>query len=118
MYEIQSEDEFYQRRAQSPVLLAYFSTPECRVCKTLRPMVTDILDEQDVAGVYVDTTRWTGIAGQLLVFAVPTMVVFVNEREVARLGRHLSMQELNGQLERAKTLASPGEDGGYADLFG
>ena len=118
MIELQSEDSFYELRDQSAVLLAYFSTPECRVCKTLRPMVTKVIGEHEVPGVYVDTTTWTGVAGQMLVFAVPTMVIFVKGREVARLGRHLSMQELNQQLDRAKMRAFPDEDGGYAALFG
>ncbi len=98
------EDEFHAAKAEHPLLLAYLSTPTCNVCKVLRPKVEALLEERGVPGVYVDTTALPAVAGQLLVFAVPTIVVFAEGREFARLSRHLSLGQLEAELARAQRL--------------
>lgn len=40
------------------------------------------------------------VAGQYTVFAVPTLLLMVEGREVARFSRHFSMQELEAPIRR------------------
>lgn len=102
--ELQEDAEFHESKAQHPLVLAYLSTPTCNVCKVLRPKVEALLDERQVPGVYVDTTTLPAVAGQLLVFAVPTIILFAEGREFARLSRHLSMGQLEAEIARAQRL--------------
>ncbi|MBU1533913.1 thioredoxin family protein, partial [Myxococcota bacterium] len=68
------------------IVLAYFSTPRCTLCKALRPKVEELLATEYPAAhfAYVDSTVNPLIAGQLSVFAVPTTVLFVEGRESSR----------------------------------
>jgi len=54
---------------------------------------------------YVNTEESMEIAGQRLIFAVPTLLLMADGREVARLSRHFGMHELEQPVRR------------YAELF-
>ena len=89
-----------------PLTLLYFSTPTCSVCKVLRPKVETLLQEQAPWHFqYVNTEESLEIAGQHLVFAVPTLLLMAEGREIARLSRHFGMQDLEAPVRR------------YAELF-
>jgi len=99
-----ADAELTDRIASGDLFVAYFSTPTCNVCKVLRPKVAEIAERVGTAGVYVDTTALPETAGQRLVFAVPTVMIFGDRRELGRYGRHLSLDELEATLARYKSL--------------
>ena len=88
-----------QRIQSAHALVAYFSTPTCNVCKVLRPKV-----EEMVAGMpgidfaYVDSEQHPAVAGQHMVFAVPTIILFMEGREMRRFSRNLSLDDLDRSL--------------------
>ena len=89
-----------------PLTLLYFSTPSCNVCKVLRPRVTALLQaEPPWHFQYMNTEESLEIAGQHLIFAVPTLLLMADGREIARFSRHFGIQELERPVRR------------YADLF-
>lgn len=91
---------------EHPLTLLYFSTPTCGVCKVLRPQVETLLKEEPPWHFqYMNTEESMEIAGQHLIFAVPTLVLMADGREVARLSRHFGMNELEQPVRR------------YAELF-
>ena len=84
---------------ETPMLLAYFSTPQCNVCKVLRPKVEELLAEYSgVEFLYVDSTAHPEVSGQHLVFAAPTIVLFMDGREMRRFSRNLAMEDLDRAL--------------------
>jgi thiol-disulfide isomerase/thioredoxin len=85
-----------------PGVLVYFSTPSCQVCKALRPKVADLLVTEfpRMRSLYVDCTRAPDIAARFSVFAVPTLVVFLEGREWIRKGRSFAIAELRAELAR------------------
>lgn len=95
-----SSEQHFQTIRSTDALVAYFSTPECNVCKVLRPKV-----EQMVAGHegidfhYIDSARHPDVAGQHVVFAVPTIILFMNGREMRRFSRNLSLDDLERSLK-------------------
>ncbi len=97
-----SLDKLLALVAREPAVLAYFSTPDCRVCQALRPKVAELLDREfpRVAGVYVDCGSLPQAAGQYRVFSVPTMVVFFEGREWLRRGRSVGLTELREEIGR------------------
>ncbi|PKN54968.1 MAG: thioredoxin [Deltaproteobacteria bacterium HGW-Deltaproteobacteria-14] len=97
---VMTEEALDERVASGDLLVAYFSTPTCNVCKVLRPKVADLLDRIGVGGVYVDTTAVPATAAQRLVFAVPTIIVYGDRRELERYGRHLTLDALEATLTR------------------
>lgn len=85
--------------------VAYFSTPQCNVCKVLRPKVESAVSEmRNVEFLYLDTTQFPEIAGQYTVFAVPTIILFADGREAKRFSRHFTVEELSESISRLHSL--------------
>lgn len=93
--------EILEKIKTSKALLAYFSTPECQVCKTLRPKVEALIGSKpQIEFLYINTHETREASGQYLVFAVPTIILFIEGREIKRFSRHLSMGELEDFIDR------------------
>ena len=97
-----SPEEFQQRLAASPALLAYFSAPGCNVCVSLQPKIWELLEAEfpRMDKVYVDTSSSRELAAQQQVFAVPTLIGYFDGREFIRKGRSMGLGELRGELVR------------------
>jgi thioredoxin 1 len=100
--QFESLDALQQYLATEAAVLVYFSTPECNVCKVLKPKVVDLLTERypQVHFVYSDVARVPEIAAQMGVLAVPTLVLYFDGREAARFVRNFSLGELEAAIER------------------
>ncbi|MBC8215194.1 MAG: thioredoxin family protein [Candidatus Marinimicrobia bacterium] len=87
------------------LVLKYFSTPTCNVCKVLRPKVEDLVEKSNGWNFqYVDTTQSPEIAGQNLIFAVPTILLIVQGKEVKRFSRNVSLYELEQTLNKYSSI--------------
>lgn len=87
---------------ESPLLVTYFSYPKCGVCQVLRPKVEQLVSKYDgIEFLYVNTHEYPIVSGQHMVFAVPTIILFSEGREIRRFSRHFSMQDLEAFLEKA-----------------
>lgn len=107
-------DELDSRLAREPAVLVYFSTPECRVCRALRPKIAELLAREfpRVTGLYLDCAAVPAAAARHQVFAVPTLLAFFEGREWLRKGRSVSLDELRAGLARPyRLLFDPGGDG-------
>ncbi|MCF7796845.1 MAG: thioredoxin family protein [Lentisphaeria bacterium] len=92
---------FHEAISANDLVLAYCSTPTCNVCQVLKPQVQEMtanLEEWEF--VYINTVESPGIAGQYLVFTVPTLLLFVQGREVKRFSRHFGLADLQVILQR------------------
>ncbi|MFA6234426.1 MAG: thioredoxin family protein [Bacteroidota bacterium] len=99
MAEIEN-DMMFEKIRSAPMLLAYFSTPQCNVCKVLRPKVEELLKEYpSVEFLYVDSISHPAVSGQHLVFAAPTIILFMDGCEMQRYGRNLAMDALERALD-------------------
>lgn len=86
----------------NPAVCFYLSTPQCNVCKILKPKVIELIETKypKIKFVYVDLNEAKEIAGQLSVFAVPTIIIFFEGKEVIRVSRNVSIEILSDQIER------------------
>ncbi|MEP0862220.1 MAG: thioredoxin family protein [Ignavibacterium sp.] len=80
----------------------YLSTPQCNVCKVLKPKVIELIEKNfpKIKFVYIDLNEAKEIAGQLSVFAVPTIIIFFEGKEVIRVSRNVSIEILSDQIDR------------------
>ena len=93
---------------ESNKLVAYFSFPECSVCKALLPKIEELVNKYyDVDFLYVDTHRFPAAAGQFLVFAAPTVVYFEGGREQKRWSRVFSVSDVQETLDRFSNNIQP-----------
>ncbi|AFH50876.1 Thiol-disulfide isomerase/thioredoxin-like protein [Ignavibacterium album JCM 16511] len=97
-----SFDEFQKFVEANPSVCFYLSTPKCNVCKILKPKVVELIGTKfpQIRFVYVDLNEAKEIAGQLSVFAVPTILIYFDSKEVIRASRNISLEMLGEQIER------------------
>jgi thioredoxin 1 len=101
-YEIQSFEEFLKMKDEEPVLLAYFSTESCNVCKVLKPKVAELIQSEfpKIKLIYIKSDILPEVAAQNQVFAAPTILVFFDGKEYIRKSRNIGLGELQKEIER------------------
>lgn len=94
--------EFQQLTRSHKAVCFYLSTPECNVCKVLKPKVIELLkiDFPQIHFCYIDINEAKEISGQLSVFSVPTILVYFEGKEMIRTSRNVHPEELREQIER------------------
>ncbi len=87
---------------QHPGVLLYFTTPGCNVCKVLRPKLFDLFQHHypEMVRAVVDLEQSPAFSGHYSVFAVPTVLLFLDGREFVRKSRSFSPAELVREIER------------------
>ncbi len=94
--------EFQSHILKHQAVCFYLSTPECNVCKVLKPKVIEMIgnDFPEMNICYVDLNEAKEISGQLSVFSVPTILVYFEGKETIRVSRSVHLEELREQIER------------------
>lgn len=95
-------DDFLRIVKSNCAVCFYLSTPDCNVCKVLKPKVIEMI-ENDFPKInfhYVDLNEAREISGQLSVFSVPTILVYFEGKETIRASRNIHLEELRGQIDR------------------
>jgi thioredoxin-like negative regulator of GroEL len=95
-------EEIQDEIANELGVMLYFSGIHCNVCHALRPKVKNMFDEHFplIKQRYIDAENSREVAAYYNVFAVPTMIVFMDRREFAREGRAVSLIQLTERLQR------------------
>lgn len=87
---------------KNPTSVFYFSTPDCNVCKVLKPKFKEMLYDKfpKISFAYVNVTNAIELAAQNSVFAVPTIVFYFDGKELFRKSRNVNLSELEKEIER------------------
>ena len=94
MIPIESKDQLNQLMDAEEVLVVYFSSADCNVCHSVLPKIEALLEEVPVKIAKVEATKFVNIAGQHLVFAMPTVLVFQHGKEILRESRFIDFQKI------------------------
>jgi len=78
--------------------MLYFSAPTCNVCHALKPKLLDAFKEFKIISIDVSVEQET--AAHFNVFAIPTVLIFLDGREFIRKSRHMSVDEVVREIER------------------
>jgi len=83
-------------------VMIYFSAPTCGVCHALKPKLLTALNENfplfKVES--VDISIDEQIAPHFGVFAIPTVLIFLDGKEFVRKSRNMSIDEVMREIER------------------
>jgi thioredoxin-like negative regulator of GroEL len=90
---LNSEEEL-EEFSKKEVHILYFSSENCNVCHS----VLDMTSEYDIEIGRIDVNKNVKLAGQHLIFSIPTILVFSEGREVARESRFVDFEKLNRTL--------------------
>jgi thioredoxin-like negative regulator of GroEL len=83
-------------------VMLYFSAPTCNVCHALKPKLFEAIEKnfKEFTIVSIDTSVDQDIAAHYSVFAIPTVLVFLDGKEFLRKSRHMSVDEVVREIQR------------------
>ena len=99
---IKSLTDFQEITHKNIAVLVYFSHEKCNVCKVLKPKIYDMISENfpKIKMYYSDTVLFPDIAAQNSIFTVPTIIIYLDNKEFIRKSRNIGVDELRKVLER------------------
>ena len=91
---IQSKEHLEQFMAEEKLNILYFSSKGCNVCQAVFPKLMNLVEVYPVKVVKISIDEQTEIAGQSLVFTVPTVLIFYEGKEILRESRLIDFQKV------------------------
>lgn len=103
--EISILDDLQIMIQQKDALLVYFYNDNCAPCKSLRPKVSELIEQnfEKMHIVFVNSIH-SEITSQFGIFENPTILVFFEGKEFLRKGKYVSVQDLRSSIERYYTM--------------
>ena len=91
-----------QEIKENMAVMVYFSAPTCNVCHALKPKLLEAIQNnfQEFKIISVDVSQEQEIAAYFNVFAIPTVLIFLDGREFIRKSRHMSIDEVVREIAR------------------
>ncbi len=83
-------------------VMIYFSSPTCSVCHSLKPKLIEALEQNfsEFKVESVDISLTQDIAPYFNVYAIPTILVFLDSKEFLRKSRHMSVDGVIAEIKR------------------
>lgn len=86
---------------ENDCVLAYFSSPSCSICHSLKPKILSLKENyQNLKILDIDVSKNLTLVGDFQVFAAPTVVIFFFGKESARYSRSFGIGQLTSILDR------------------
>ncbi|MBN2796135.1 MAG: thioredoxin family protein [Clostridia bacterium] len=83
------------------MVLTYFTTTDCNLCKDLFPKIEKMLEEfPQVIGVRSEIDSNLEFVGAYSVYTVPTIILFVQGKETIRRSRQIGIGEFSDAMSR------------------
>jgi thioredoxin-like negative regulator of GroEL len=87
---------------ENMAVMIYFSAPSCNVCHALKPKLFEAMDKnfEKFKIVSVDVSLSQDVSAHFGVFAIPTVLVFLDGKEFLRKSRHMSVDMVIKEIQR------------------
>ncbi|MDD5401619.1 MAG: thioredoxin family protein [Sulfurimonas sp.] len=99
---MQRVEEIRKNIEENRAVMLYFSAPSCNVCHALKPKLVDALHSnfREMKIISIDVSVEQELAASFSVFAIPTVLIFLDSREFLRKSRHMSVDEVVKEIKR------------------
>lgn len=80
----------------------YFTSPECNVCKVLKPKVMELVEQKfpKIDLHFIDIVENPETAAEFQVFTVPVILIYFEGQEYIRKVRNIGIIELEREISR------------------
>ncbi|AIY05354.1 thioredoxin [Planococcus sp. PAMC 21323] len=99
MESIAKIEEFQSAADSKKSFLLFVKTDNCSVCEGLRPQVEALEDDYKLPFYLVNAAKVPELAGQLMLFTAPVVILYRHGKEVQRFARFVPMEELRRRLD-------------------
>lgn len=96
---IQTKEHLEQLIAEEELIILYFSSKDCNVCKAVFPKLMNLVEGYPAKVAKISIDEQPEIAGQSLVFTVPSVLIVFEGREILRESRFIDFQKVERTLD-------------------
>lgn len=90
---------------ENMMCVVYFSSETCSVCHALYPKIEDVLSNYpNVKLAKIEISDVPEAAGEYSIFSFPTLLVFVDNKEIARKSRIVSIDDFQATIDKYYSL--------------
>ncbi|BAX79388.1 thioredoxin family protein [Labilibaculum antarcticum] len=99
-----SELEVLKEKRES--FYIYFSAPSCGVCQILSPKISGMMQEEfpELKAFHIDTAQHPEVAAQLGLYTNPSLLVYLDGKELLRRSRAISVGQVEEEIRRTYNL--------------
>ena len=91
---IESKQQFNQFIEENETCILYFTSPDCGLCDAILPKLHERIAPYAMEVGLVECLELKEIAGQLLVFAAPTILIMHQGKEILRESRFIDFDKI------------------------
>ena len=84
---------------QNEAIVLYFTTATCNVCKSVFPKLEELMQNYPNLTIKIDAEKFPDIAGQQLIFTVPSILIHFEGKEVLRESRFIDFAKIDRMLD-------------------
>lgn len=101
MLNINNNEEIKNIISDNKMVILYFSNKLCGACEVIRNKVQNILEfYSKVKMIDIDGEEQLELAAMNNVFSFPLLILYVDGKEVIRVGRNVNLLELESIIKR------------------
>lgn len=95
-------EEWGKFTAQFDAMLLYLYGNDCGVCTTLRPKISDLINQKfpNIKMVTLNAQQYTMLAAQIRVLSIPGIVLYIDGKEALRANGLISLGEFEERISR------------------
>lgn len=100
-----TSEAIQQLISENEMTLIFFGSKSCNVCSAIKPKIEEILkDYPKIKGAQVDVEKSPQAAAGFHVFTIPVIAVYIEEKEMIREARYVSLEVIRDKIERYHSL--------------
>jgi len=102
MKQLTKTEQFEKVLKDNPLVLAYFSGNNCNVCKSLKPKIEMLVEQQfpSVKFFEINTEENPLLSSRFSVFTVPVVMFFAEGKDYIREARNISTTDLANKMDK------------------
>lgn len=105
MEELKTDLHLKQKINEKEIVLLLVKSKNCSVCEAVFVQLEDFISHfNNLSGYYVSIDTIPTVASDYLIFTAPTVLLFINGKEIERQSRFISYDKFRVQIERYSEL--------------